>query len=210
MAYFSSYGPLISGANKPDVSAPGVNVVSSISTFTTSNYSPYMSKSLAGRTYTWSAMSGTSMSSPAVTGVVALVLQANPLLSTDQVRDIIISTSRNDDRTGALHARDSISQHWGWGKVDALKAVNEALRTVSIDEVEELRLPLHIYPNPTVGMTTINTGCGEPQQAVIYSIDGRIVYEDTINGSASIDTRAWNKGVYIVRVGSRNGKLIVR
>lgn len=211
LTYFSSYGPLInSDRQKPEVSAPGSNVVSSISCYTTGSYSPYMTKTLAGKTYIWSSMSGTSMSSPAVTGVVALMLQANPLITTEQVRDILTRTARNDDHTGPLHERDSASIRWGWGKVDALKAVNEAMRLVSIDDVESMRLPLHVYPNPATGMVRVLTGCGEPLTLEAYSIDGRKVYADRVDGETSIDVSRWAKGVYVLRAGSRTEKLIVR
>jgi hypothetical protein len=58
-------------------------------------------------------MSGTSMSAPHVAGVVALMLQRNPTLSVEEVRqNLIASTGRSywDEKTG-------------WGKVDALRAV---------------------------------------------------------------------------------------
>ena len=164
----------------------------------------------AGYLYKWSEMSGTSMSSPAVTGIVALILQANPALTTDQVREILFSTARNDFRTGPLHERDSASVRWGWGKADALDAVNEALCLVSINEAEILRLPLHLYPNPTTGLVTVNTNCGERQQLQVYTIDGQRVMDIPVDTETTVDTRSWARGVYIVRVGSRTEKLIVR
>ena len=155
-------------------------------------------------------MSGTSMSSPAVTGIVALVLQANPLLSTDQVRDIIMSTARNDAITGPLVARDSASAVWGWGKINALAAVNKAMQTVSIDQAEDLRLPMHIWPNPASQSVTIATGCGGRVPMSIYSVDGRLVMQTEVTDRITLDVSRWDGGVYIVRMGSRTGKMIVR
>ena len=218
IAYFSSYGPLISGAQKPEISAPGVSVVSSISPWT-DNLSYYVTQAqnngwpvvtVQGHKYAWCAMSGTSMSSPAVTGIVALVLQANPLLSTNQVRDIIFSTARNDSYTGPLIANDSASEVWGWGKIDALAAVNLAMQTVSIEQAEELGLPMHIYPNPATQSVTIAAGCGGQQQMSIFSIDGRLVMQAPVTDRITIDVSRWNGGVYIVRMGSRTAKMIVR
>ena len=155
-------------------------------------------------------MSGTSMSSPAVTGVVALMLQANPNLSVDQVRDIIFTTARNDSITGPLVANDSMDVHWGWGKIDALRAVNESVRRVSINDVETLRTPLKVFPNPATGMVSVHTGCGEPQTLFIYSIDGRLVYQKVVTVDTTIDVNDWPNGVYILRAGSRTEKLIVK
>ena len=210
LADFSSAGPLINGVNKPEISAPGVDVVSSISFWTDGSYPTIASTTVGGRKYIWSTMSGTSMSCPAVTGIVALMLQANPDLSVDQVREIIFSTARNDTLTGPLVANDSMDVRWGWGKIDALRAVNESLRRVSINDVEKLHLPLKVFPNPTTGMVTIHTGCGEQQMLSVYTIDGCLVLQTPVIGETTIDVSSWSRGIYILRAGSRAEKLIVK
>ena len=209
IADFSSAGPLINGINKPEISAPGVDVVSSISYWTDGSYPTYQSKYIAGRKYIWSTMSGTSMSSPAVTGIVALMLQANPTLSTDEVREIIFTTARNDSITGPLVASDSMDVHWGWGKIDALRAVNECVRRVSINDVETSRIPLRLFPNPATGMVTVHTGCGEQQTLSVYTIDGRLLMQTPVTTETTLDVSSWNRGVYILRAGSRSEKLVV-
>ena len=57
-----------------------------------------------GMTYEFAKLSGTSMSSPAVAGIVALMLEANPNLSPSDVRDILEATARQDQATGDLLA----------------------------------------------------------------------------------------------------------
>lgn len=210
LAAFSSGGPTIDGRQKPEISAPGVEVVSSISAWTTDSYSSVESEQTMTTTYIWSKMSGTSMASPAATGVVALMLQANPAISAEQVYNIIIRTARNDSVTGPLLANDSADRRWGWGKIDALKAVNEAIRVIGIQTAEELRLPLHVYPNPTSGLVTINTNCGEQQTLCIMSIEGSTMKQIPVAGQTTIDTSSWPRGVYILRCGSRAEKLIVK
>jgi subtilisin family serine protease len=205
---FTSYGPLINGMQKPEISAPGSNVISSISAWTTSSYISSFSYNDGTTIYKWAALSGTSMSSPAVTGIVALMLQANPKLYVDQIRDIICTTARNDDKTGPLLARDSASVRWGWGKINALHAVNAAIARVSIQTAEENRLPLHIMPNPACDQVRINTGCGEPQTLHIYGIDGREVMQLPVATEATIYVTGWPRGIYILRAGSRIAKLI--
>ena len=209
LAYFSSYGPALGGGQKPDISAPGYQVNSSISAWTDGSYSATATASVGLQEYKWAKMSGTSMSSPAVTGIVALILQANPALTADEVREIIITTARNDSKTGALLANNTHSLHWGWGKIDAVNAINEALRRVSIQQAEEMRLPLHIYPNPSNGRVIVNTGCGEQQLLQVYTISGNCIYQTAATTECSIETSQWPRGVYIVRVGSRTAKLIV-
>lgn len=210
LAYFSSYGPALGDHQKPEISAPGYDVNSSISRWTDGHYSATASMVSGIDTYIWSRMSGTSMSSPAATGVVALILQANPTLTVDEVREIVISTARNDDKTGNLHANGVADQRWGWGKIDALNAVNEALSRVSIPEAEELQLPLHVYPNPANHSVTVNTNCGERQTLQVFSVSGNLVAEQPVDTETTLDLSGWSRGIYILRVGSRTEKLIVR
>lgn len=207
---FSSYGPIIDGRQKPEISAPGYQVNSSISYWTSGSYPATATSKVGMREYIWSRMSGTSMSSPAVTGVVALLLQANPDLSTDDIREIITTTARNDEKTGPLHASDSADIRWGWGKIDALQAINEAISRVGIRQAEEQRLPLHLFPNPSNASVTVNTGCGESQTLQVYSVSGCRILEMPVSTEASFDVSRWTPGVYIVRVGSRTEKLIVK
>lgn len=212
---FSSYGPTLDGRNKPEISAPGLSVVSSISSWTTEGpYDAIYSGVSGGRRYIWSTMSGTSMSSPAVTGIVALMLQANPHLTTDQVREILFSTARNDAITGALHANDSVSISWGHGKADALAAVNAAYDLLSINDAAVIRPKLVLFPNPTSGSFTLRTGSNRPMPTQIYSIDGRCVMSTTVTGESTINISSLASGVYFVQVhdraGVRTAKIVVK
>ncbi len=65
---------------------------------------------------------GTSGSAPLTVGVVALMLQANPELTTRQAREILRATARSDNFTGDVPNLD-----WGGGKTDAFEAVTRAL-----------------------------------------------------------------------------------
>ncbi len=210
IADFSSHGPIIDGRQKPDVSAPGVNVISSISSFSDESYPASMTYNYEGRKYIWSKMSGTSMSGPAVTGIVALMLQANPNLSAQQVRDILRTTARNDDITGPLHARDSFSYVWGWGKVDALAAVNAAIARLDIHDLNEdfFAKSLQVYPNPAQDLVTVMTGRETPETVVVYSMEGRIMMQQEVTLEGQIDISALPHGIYIVRCGARTSKLI--
>ena len=203
IAYFSSYGPTLDGRMKPEISAPGYNVISSISSWADalSSYTPVYEVLSGGRRYIWSYMSGTSMSSPAVTGIVALMLQANPNLTVDQIRDIIFSTARNDNMTGALHANDSISIRWGYGKIDALKAVNAAYDLLSIEEAAEITPALVVFPNPSTNLVTVRTGSNRPQKMEILSIDGKTISTpQTVNSEMTLDISGLQQGVYLIRV----------
>jgi subtilisin family serine protease len=116
LANFSSLGPVTvdgSGRTKPDLVAPGVDI---LSTF-------------PGGTY--AIESGTSMAGPHVVGVVALMWSANPALIGDieRTEQILRQTSR--PYTGPLPACPGSASHpstaSGYGVIDAYAAVKLAL-----------------------------------------------------------------------------------
>ena len=78
----------------------------------------------------WMEMSGTSMSSPFVAGVLALWLEAVPTLTMDRVKEIIRKTATHDEFT----AKDP--DKWGMGKINALAGLKEILGTGSVNTVE--------------------------------------------------------------------------
>lgn len=69
---------------------------------------------------------GTSASAPIVAGICALMLSANPDLTAKEVKEIL---QRTADKIGAAHEyRNGHSQRYGYGRVNADKAVAEAMR----------------------------------------------------------------------------------
>ena len=68
---------------------------------------------------------GTSSATPLAAGVAALVLSVNPKLSSDEVRDVLRSTA---DKIGSGYDAKGVSPRFGYGRVNAAKAVAEAKR----------------------------------------------------------------------------------
>nr|MBC8231756.1 S8 family serine peptidase [bacterium] len=99
IASFSSRGPSpIDGGIKPNVSAPGVNIRSSVP----GGY---------GRSQ------GTSMACPHVTGGVALLKSANPSLTVEQIKQILQDTAVDLGAAGP-------DNDYGWGRIDLFEAVS--------------------------------------------------------------------------------------
>ena len=134
IAFFSSVGPTHDGRLKPDVVAPGVNIISAGNSFCASSYTSSMVAKTVfhNREYPWQALSGTSMATPCVAGIVALWLQANPHLSPDDVKAIIKATSRKPEES-----LDYPNNTYGYGLIDAYAGIREILKDVTgIQHVE--------------------------------------------------------------------------
>lgn len=173
IASFSSIGPALSMLTKPEVTAPGVNVESSVSSFTTRGFTPSRWVNFQGKSYPFSRFSGTSMSSPAVAGVVALMLEINPDLTPDEVKQILISTARQDAKTGIIP--DSGSTVWGYGKVNAFEACKKVVQ-LSYTDQQILDKQFQFFPNPTRGQL-FHFGIKENEIVAVYNALGLMVLQ---------------------------------
>ncbi len=87
IATFSSRGPgPVPDILKPDVTAPGVDILAGVT--------PEAVNTTAGESFGY--LSGTSMSAPHVSGVAALLLQANPDWSPEAIKSALMTTARQD------------------------------------------------------------------------------------------------------------------
>lgn len=125
MATSSSRGDAESGKPGPDLVAPGVEIISGRNQPVSGNEVTYRtpwtdSAYVPPEHLAWyRAISGTSMACPQVAGIAALVMQANPNLTAQQVRAILESTAR------PLVGYEYVAQ--GHGMVDAQAAILAAL-----------------------------------------------------------------------------------
>lgn len=197
---FSSIGPRNDGALKPEISAPGSSVLSSISSFTDDTYTEVTSVNFQGRDYPFARFSGTSMSSPAVAGICALIWEINPYLSPRQVKQIIIETARQDNHTGVIPAGGDTK--WGYGKVNAMAAVKATLSFVGLEEVVTgYENNWSVYPNPATTTLSIE-GFEQMDQVQLFDVSGK---ETQLNAAAtSWSVQGLASGVYTVRVVANN------
>jgi serine protease AprX len=94
VAHFSGYGLTELGSPKPDLVAPGRNIIA----YLPDNSTLRMSIEHASHRVTddYFRMSGTSVSAPMVAGAAALLLQDEPALTPDQVKFRLLSTANKD------------------------------------------------------------------------------------------------------------------
>lgn len=199
-ASFTSIGPLHNETMKPDIAAPGVNVASSISSYTDAAYSAVSTITFNGKNYDFARFSGTSMATPCVAGIVALMLDANPNLSSQQVKNIIKTTARLDNYTGNIVAPGNTK--WGMGKINAYAAVKLALNTLSLDENGKPASFL-LYPNPASDVLHILNIHDLPvSQVSVISMEGKTI-ATSLNEDAIYLSGLMN-GIYFLKIQSGN------
>jgi hypothetical protein len=85
------------------------------------------------------------MAAPMVSGIAALLLDAKPELSARDLKEVLLLTAREDNKTGQLPMDGD--PKWGHGKIDAMAAMREALNLELPSELQ-IKTHLHVYPNP--------------------------------------------------------------
>ncbi|WP_305788103.1 S8 family serine peptidase [Symbioplanes lichenis] len=103
LTFFSSQGPRLGDrALKPDLTAPGADILAARSQHIAEGEGPYLT------------MSGTSMAAPHVAGAAALLTAARPGLTGAQLKDALVSTTRATP--------DVTAYQGGTGRLDAAAA----------------------------------------------------------------------------------------
>jgi len=118
---FSSLGPTADGRTKPDVVAPGEPIISTLAR----NASVSSAIQVGDDHF---KLEGTSMSSPHLTGIVALLLQRNNTLTVDQVRTALQTGA---DTSGMTAKSPDPANTYGAGKVNAAAVLGSVAEDTS-------------------------------------------------------------------------------
>ncbi len=235
LAKSSSRGPTLDGRIKPDVCAPGVCVVSAMNnglgwglpTSTADaleqqyqyyymgyvdepenpNYDENNPADVWNAYHALIAMTGTSMSAPAVTGTIALWMQADPTLTTDRIKDVIAHSSRQPEED--LTYPNNL---YGYGEIDAYKGLLYLLGLTGIEALSQ-----HQPQRATITLrgrevaVTFPDGYAGPTTLRLYSTDGKLLRQ-TAGTTLSLGTLT--PGVYALQVTTSNsattGSTLVR
>lgn len=128
---------------------------------------------------------GTSMATPLVSSVVALMLSVNPDLTSEDVINILTSTATKVD--GLPISPDG-------GVINAAAAVEKAAETSGI-EANSMNAKADIYPEINGGLLTVH-GAEEALRVNIVNASGNIIYNN--KHTEHIDISALPKGVYLL------------
>jgi subtilisin family serine protease len=203
IANFSSRGSVsIDGSLrlKPNVSAPGAVVYSCI---------------LNGG---YGNKSGTSMSSPHVAGVVALMISARPELAgqVEEIETILEQTADylyTDQVCGDLTGNDVPNYTYGYGRINALEAVKAALEwgVTGTTPVVTDRPMVQMYPNPFEDVIHLEAhGITGDVRFSLYDASGRVVMQQSLTLNTH-DTRVFSlasllPGIYAYEVVGTEGQ----
>ncbi|WP_088042556.1 Ig-like domain-containing protein [Bacillus sp. EAC] len=130
LASFSSTGPVKDWTIKPDVIAPGVDIMS------TAPYDIWESQDKATHNYdsAYQSMSGTSMAAPHTTGAIALVIAAHPDYTPADVKTALMNTAKDvntDSKTYSIY-------QVGAGRIDPVKAIKTDVKVQVVDKATTL------------------------------------------------------------------------
>ena len=212
---FSSCGPTLDGRMKPDVVAPGHNIISALSTFYRKNGSEEETKkeldrliamkaNVFDKDYAMWAISGTSMATPIASGVVALWLQAKPDLTPEDIKGVIERTSHQPEPEFSGTEKNV---YYGWGEIDAYAGLLDILGIgTSIPELSKhqpagMKFRLQ-------GQTLYIDGAEDGTDIRIYTTDGKLITAASIAAGCVVIPESAGKGVFAVQVGKLGSTLI--
>ena len=216
---YSSVGPTYDGRTKPDVMAPGTNIVSSYSSFYLENnpeardiLSDVEHFDFQGRTYAWNCNSGTSMATPAVAGAIALWLQAKPTLTPEEAMEVISRTSRHYDPSLSYP-----NNFYGHGQIDAYRGLLDILGIDGIPEISTNHTPVSIvFSDGQLRLKMPENYTEKPFKIAVFSTNGTLVAQFEADGRArhyDFALPTLPRGIYAVQISgnpSVGGSTLVR
>ncbi|MEE3310499.1 MAG: S8 family serine peptidase, partial [Candidatus Thermoplasmatota archaeon] len=161
---------------KPEISAPGTNIIQAEGCVTSGGCTNFLGIGDASdNTYTGRG-SGTSYATPSVTGVIALVIEANPDLDPMQIKEVLKQTA---ERRGPA-SNPTVDPYWnrdfGYGMVDARAAVELAFHLADTNQSASIDWTIqnHLLNVTNDGGTTIISGHAWTQSDVLAAVQYRI------------------------------------
>ena len=182
IAGYSSRGPRRDNGDgnplnelKPEVTAPGTNIIQAEGCVSSGGCNNFLGGDASSNGYTGRG-SGTSNATPAVSGVMAMMIEANSNLSTAEIKEILKLTAERKGGPSAPDVDPFWNRDFGWGMVDAYAAVTMAfdLKSQGLTGEIDVTTQVHITEtNTSDGIATL-TGLAWGQVGAVMSVEYRI------------------------------------
>jgi len=202
IAGYSSRGPRRDNADgnplnelKPEVTAPGTNIIQAEACVTSGTCNNFLGGDASDNGYTGRG-SGTSYATPSVSGIMAMMIEANPDLSPAEIKEILKLTAERKGEASAPDVDPFWNRDFGFGMVDAYAAVSMAfdLKYQGLTGEVDVTTQVHIIEtNTTDGITTL-TGLAWGQVGAVTSVEYRIDGGEWM--SATFDEGAETMGAF--------------
>jgi subtilisin family serine protease len=215
MASFSSRGPIIGyGQVKPDVTAPGVQVLSGTVRVGGIGVSTAPGVSYMVDPTGYKSANGTSFSSPIVAGIAALIRQKHPTWTPAMVRAALVNTAtnlRNEDASALADGANTLLEQGG-GLVDALGAANATALMGTGEPGPETSRPPATRPFAVGIGPLVGTSPGNPDFSATYSFGAvpvsNVVGSSTHSATVHIYDVAGGAGAGTYRLSAGNVRFV--
>ena len=227
IASYSSRGPRRDNGDnnplnelKPEVTAPGTNIIQAEGCVTQGGCSNLISDA-SGNTYT-SRGSGTSYATPSVSGILALMIEANPDLDPFEMKEILKFTAERKGEPTQPDVDPYWNRDFGWGIVDAYKAVELAIQlrdqqlTGAIDVFTQVHLESANYDNES-GLYVIS-GIAWGQMGSVTDVEYKIndgswntvAFEETNGTLGATESFVWTIALDLAKLSLGNNTVQIR
>ncbi|KON82817.1 hypothetical protein AF332_27865, partial [Sporosarcina globispora] len=190
LANFSSTGPVKDWSIKPDVVAPGVDISSTVPYDV---WEPQDGVSVEDRDYKYAyqLMSGTSMATPHVAGISALILAANPEYTPADVKSALMNTAKDINTDSKTYSVYQV----GAGRVDPARAIKEDVKIQVVDKAytldsdSELSQVDNLTGSMFFGFKGRGEGAASGSDDVISSKDFNVANQGTSSKTFNVSTQ---------------------
>ena len=227
IAGYSSRGPRADNGDgnplnelKPEISAPGSNIIQAEGCVTSGSCSNLLSDA-SGNGYT-SRGSGTSYATPAVSGIMALMLEANPDLSPAEIKEIIKLTAERRGEATQPDVDPFWNRDFGWGMADAYEATKMAflLKEQNLTGAVDVFTQVHIV-NASLNSSSdlyVIEGMAWSQASSVSAVEYRIgdgawksaSFDETSGQLASLQRFTWTVALDLDALEKGNQSLEIR
>ena len=184
IAGYSSRGPRADNGDgnplnelKPEISAPGSNIIQAEGCVTSGLCNNLLGGGAADNGYT-SRGSGTSYATPSVSGIIALMLEANPDLSPAEVKEVLKLTAERRGKATQPDVDPFWNRDFGWGMADAYEATKMAflLKEQNLTGAVDVFTQVHVV-NASVDTSSglyVIEGMAWSQESAVSAVEYRI------------------------------------